>query len=375
MKHEREYGDGCVYPMAGSRFFWCKYYKNGKPFRESTKETEQVKAEKFLRKRIEETKKANFVGPQEKRLTLDDLEEAIKSDYIRNEKRSFDTVKDCLKPVRAHFQNDTLLQIADAKRMEDYQEQRLKDGYARSSINRQVAYLRHGYNLLYDANRISIKLPAKLLQGENVREGFINRPEFDALCVEIRDGDTVDIIRFAYLSAWRSGEPMSLQWSKVDTDDWVIWLSRRDEKTKRARALALVGELREIIERRLAKRLPHCLYVFHRNGKPVKSFRRAFESAALKVGLGQIVKDENGKEHYVGVTPHDMRRSGVRNFTKAGLGESEGMSISGHKTNAVYKRYNIIDEEMQRAALERVQDYQEREVERRKVVPLRKKQA
>ena len=184
----------------------------------------------------------------------------------------------------------------------------------------------------------------------------------------------MDIIRFTYLSAWRSGEPMSLQWSKVDTDDWVIWLSRRDEKTKRARTLALVGELREIIERRLAKRLPHCLYVFHRNGKPVKSFRRAFESAALKVGLGQIVKDEKGKEHYVGVTPHDMRRSGVRNFTKAGLGESEGMSISGHKTNAVYKRYNIIDEEMQRAALERVQDYQEREVERRKVVPLRKKQ-
>jgi hypothetical protein len=67
-----------------------------------------------------------------------------------------------------------------------------------------------------------------------------------------------------------------------------------------------------------------------------------------------------------------MRRSGSRNFTKAGLDESEGMSISGHETNSVYKRYNIIDEEMQRQALQRVQEQQQKEKETRKVVPLKR---
>jgi hypothetical protein len=67
-----------------------------------------------------------------------------------------------------------------------------------------------------------------------------------------------------------------------------------------------------------------------------------------------------------------MRRSGIRNFTKAGIDESTGMSISGHRTNSVYKRYNIIDEDMQRKALERVHEQQQEEkAQGRKVVPIR----
>jgi hypothetical protein len=47
------------------------------------------------------------------------------------------------------------------------------------------------------------------------------------------------------------------------------------------------------------------------------------------------------------------------------------MSISGHETNSTYKRYGIIDEEMQRTALERVQEQQQQELER-KVIPIRR---
>jgi integrase len=150
-----------------------------------------------------------------------------------------------------------------------------------------------------------------------------------------------------------------LEWGKVDLIDWVVRLTRKNEKTKMPRTLALVGELRELIERRLEKRLPECPYVFHRNGKPIKSFRVAFKAACNDAGLA-------------GIVPHDMRRSGVRNFTKAGLSESEGMSISGHRTNSVYKRYNIIDEDLQRQSLERVTAHQKREIAERKVVPLKR---
>jgi len=176
---------------------------------------------------------------------------------------------------------------------------------------------------------------------------------------QIENEGARDIVRFLYNSAWRSGEAKKLEWSKVDVHDWVIRLSRKTEKTKRPRTLALVGELREIIERRLAKRTPECPYVFHRSGKPIKSFRRSFKTAFKNAGLE-------------GIIPHDMRRSGIRNFTKAGLGESEGMAISGHKTNSVYKRYNVIDEELQRQSLQRVHEQQQREIEQRKVVPIRK---
>ena len=83
-------------------------------------------------------------------------------------------------------------------------------------------------------------------------------------------------------------------------------LSRKNEKTKNPRTLPLVGELREVIENRLKDRRPDCPYVFHRAGKPVKSFRRAYKAACAAVGL-------------VGLLPHDLRRSAIRNFRKAGI--------------------------------------------------------
>ena len=48
------------------------------------------------------------------------------------------------------------------------------------------------------------------------------------------------------------------------------------------------------------------------------------------------------------------------------------MKISGHRTNSVYKRYDIIDEEDQRRTMERVQKHQQNEMESRKVIPIKR---
>jgi integrase len=98
---------------------------------------------------------------------------------------------------------------------------------------------------------------------------------------------------------------------------------------------------------------------FHRDGKRIKSFRAAFKSACKEAGL-------------IGLLPHDMRRSAIQNFRKAGISESDGMKISGHRTNSVYKRYDIVDEQDQRRAMERVQEAQKQEMEARKVVPIKR---
>jgi hypothetical protein len=41
---------------------------------------------------------------------------------------------------------------------------------------------------------------------------------------------------------------------------------------------------------------------------------------------------------------HDLRRSAVRNMERSGLSRSVAMQLTGHKAEAVYRRYAITSE-------------------------------
>jgi integrase len=79
----------------------------------------------------------------------------------------------------------------------------------------------------------------------------------------------------------RKGEIASLTWEALDRDGsrWTLRLHAKDAKTGHGRALALEGPLRAVIERRIAARRLECPLIFHRDGEPIREFRKAWASA------------------------------------------------------------------------------------------------
>src|SRR5215469_7407904 len=72
----------------------------------------------------------------------------------------------------------------------------------------------------------------------------------------------------------------------------------------------------------------------------MKNFKREWIKGCVKIGVGE----QTGPEwyQYKGLTPHDLRRSAVRNLTNAGVGQATAMKITGHRTVSLFERYNIV---------------------------------
>ena len=108
----------------------------------------------------------------------------------------------------------------------------------------------------------------------------------------------------------------------------------------------MIDGLPELFED-LRRKNPDAEYVFlGLRGQPIQSFIKAWRNACVRAGIrvkinGVEVTSHFEGEKYQGFLFHDLRRSAVRNFIRAGVPRSIAMKISGHKTEAVFERYNI----------------------------------
>jgi integrase len=88
--------------------------------------------------------------------------------------------------------------------------------------------------------------------------------------------------------------------------------------------------------------------VFTHNGRPVKSIKRVFRRVRQQTGITNTVF-------------HDHRHTATTNLRRAGVDALTAMKITGHKTMAVFKRYNTImeieDEQDLKAAQRRMDTY------------------
>jgi integrase len=296
-----------------------------------------------------------FQGPTQERVAFEDLLKALERDYEVRKLRSLDSLRYHLAHVRAYFSNDKALAVT-TERLRDFIAHRQKEGAAAASIQRGLEAIRRAFRLAADSNLVTFTPAIPTISVKNARQGFVSRADFEALLANlgelrgrgeekrfVHDADLQDFTAWAFWTGMRKGEISKLTWEAYDRETQTLRLHARDAKTGYGRTLALVGPLQEIIQRRIDARRLDCTLIFHRAGQPVAEFRKAWASAIKRAGLADV-------------RFHDLRRSAIRNLIRAGVDPAVAMKISGHRTRAVFDRYNIVSEEdlaqaMEKAAL------------------------
>ncbi len=133
----------------------------------------------------------------------------------------------------------------------------------------------------------------------------------------------------------------------MDLKAGFIRLIGADTKTKEPRIIPIGRELREILQGLLIAmdaqggRLAH---VFMLRGQRIKSMREVFSRVCQEAGLTNVVF-------------HDLRHTPTRNLRRAGIDALTALKITGHKTMAVFERYNTIDEDDLAAAQRQMDTY------------------
>jgi len=237
----------------------------------------------------------------------------------------------------------------DTPRIKRYIQDRIDEGAANATINRELAALKRMLNL--GANQTPPKVNRvphiPMLKENNTRKGFFEHGDFLAVRSALPDY-LKGFVTFAYETGWRKREIINLTWSQVDRENWIVYLNPGETKNDEARTIYLDDELKEIFKnqwelRKKGQLLP-CVFT-NWNGKgKIKNFIVAWRKACQDAGIGNKLF-------------HDFRRTAVRNIVRSGTPERVAMKISGHKTRSVFDRYNIVNDTDLKLAAQRQEAY------------------
>jgi integrase len=335
--------------------WWVKYYRSGRPIRESSHSSKESDAINLLKLREGDIAHGLPVNPKLNRIRFDEAADDLKTEYAVNGRRSADELERRIRlHLLPHFGGRRLSSITTAevnafilKRQKDVMvigesDEQRERRYSNGEINRELTTLKRILNLARQNGKLMHVPYVPMLKERNVRTGFFEREQIDRIAVHL-PGAIRPAVQFGYITGWRiPSEVLKLQWRHVDFEARVVRLDPHTTKNDEGRTFPFTDALQRVLEAQSAEheRLKAdgviCPWVFNRSnrkvkGKRITTFIKAFSAACTKAGCpGRI--------------PHDLRRTAVRNLVRAGVPERVAMQMTGHKTRSVFERYNIVSE-------------------------------
>jgi hypothetical protein len=405
-RERRGYGSGSILKRKTCQFLHIRYRVNGKQEEVCSKSTVRQVAEARLRVELSKADQGLTSTQQQRRITYGDLRDGLFQHYRVKEAKSLQTLADGTETIWGIQLLDDFFGYrpkteADPgnpgphavsitiKTMDEFTEKRRAEGYSKAYIKLSKRLLKRMFRL---ANRVKDALGNSTLaavpdfeMGEafQPREDYITEDELFALLDELTE-QLRPYVKWLFYQGTRSTETKNITWDQIanlDSDSPVFTPRAELNKTGNAQwksiSEAVAAELRKL------KKGADKDQVFD-----TTDFRRRFENACFKLGYtkmgyqcpnckndeiteaqpgGRVCKKCKIPMDYtsIGMTPHGLRRSMVVHYRNLKTPESIIMSMSGHKSLAVYQNYAVSSVQTQRDAQREAQKESEKKREER----------
>lgn len=336
-------GAGGVYRRG--KTWWVHYSRGRELVRESSKSTKRDDAVRLLQERQAE---APLHSAPAGTITFDGAFAMLEADFALRERRSGPRVTQARAHLAKAFGSERADEITP-ERLDAYAVERKAEKAASATIRYELAVLRRALRIAQQKGRLRFLPAFPTIQVDNARQGFFEPGDVDRVLAHL-SAEVRPVVRFLHVTGWRLKEALSLEWRQVDLAEQVITLLPAKSKTKVARVLPY-GALKELVDLIDAQRVGTtalerggriCPWVFHREGEPIRTFRRQWVKACKAAGVpGRLI--------------HDLRRTAVRRLIRAGAAEKTVMAVIGHKTRSMLDRYHIVATADLAAALGRLE--------------------
>ncbi len=333
---KRPRGTGAIYNVPGSKNLWVGYTdEKGEYIRESSGSPNRTEAQKFLRKRMEAVSSGNFLGPRIEKITVDDLYDDLLQDYRTHGKDVEWAEGRWNVHLKDYFGGMRAARVGTAQ-IAGYVEKRQGQRAAKATINRELALLRRAFSLGFDAEPQKVSRVPKfhrfiVSEEGNERRGFVEEAQYRKLAEAAREPWLRGLLAMAYTFGFRKSELLKMRCEQVDLLNNTVSLYSGETKNGEGRTVSLTNECCQLVTELRRGKQPEDFLFTRENGEQVKDFRGTWDALVKAAGLP-------------GLLLHDFRRSAVRNMIRRGVPQKTAREISGHKTDAVFSRYNIVSE-------------------------------
>ena len=319
--------------------WWIQYFVRGTRFRESSNSRNRGEAESLLQQRLEAAAEGKQPAPPAQKAKFEDLAKLLLDEYRTSGRRSIGRVEDAIAHLQGFFAGARANEIGSEQIGRYIRRRQVEDG-APATINRELSALRRAFRLAQVAGKTSSRPDISLLPEGNRRDVLFEPHEYRALLDNLPEY-LKPMIETAYTTGWRiNSEILTLQKRDIDLDSGCLRLEAGETDDKRGRSFPLTRELREVLtrqlkataefERRSGQIVP---WLFHRKGKPIRDFRKAWSLTCRRASITDKV-------------PDDLRRTAVRNLERAGVSRSVAMAMVGHRSESIYRGIAMDDDTM-----------------------------